>query len=276
MEGLYPPDLAEEWDAVGLVCGDRADAVRRVLFAVDPLPQVIDEALAWDADLLVTHHPLLLRGVTSVATDSWKGRAIHRLIQSRCALFTAHTNADVASGGVSDALAASLQLRGLSPLRPWPGQPSMGLGRVGELDTGCTLGEFASRVAAAIPPTPGGVRCLGELDGMVRRVAVCGGAGDGLLSDVVAAGVDAFVTADLRHHPASEHLADGGPALIDAGHWASEWPWLPMAAAALTDALKAGGLAATTVETRVSSLATDPVTEWIPSREGQTAERQHN
>ena len=263
LDALYPPETAEEWDAVGLVCGDRGDLVRRVLFAVDPAPDVVDEALAWDADVLVTHHPLLLRGVHGVATDSWKGRAIHRLIRGGCALFTAHTNADVARGGVNDALADALGLYDVRELTDT--ESGVGLGRIGRLDVESTLGRLAERVASVLPSTPAGVRVLGPLDRHVRDVAVCGGAGDSLLADVVASGADAFVTADLRHHPASEHLSSDGPGLIDAGHWATEWPWLPVAATALVEALEVRGIGAATVETRVSTLVTDPVTGWFSS-----------
>jgi putative NIF3 family GTP cyclohydrolase 1 type 2 len=115
------------------------------------------------------------------------------------------------------------------------------------------------------------VRSFGALDRRVRRVAVCGGAGDSLLPDAARSGVDVFVTADLRHHPASEHLAEGGPALIDPGHWASEWPWLPKAATAMVEALEVGGHAAATVETRVSTLVSDPVTGWYPSGGSSTS-----
>ena len=113
--------------------------------------------------------------------------------------------------------------------------------------------------------TPGGVKYFGDGDRPIRRVAVCGGAGDGLLLDATRAGADAFVTADLRHHPASEHLAGGGPALIDPGHWASEWPWLALAASALIEGLNTDGADATTVETRVSTIVTDPASGWVPS-----------
>ena len=100
LERRYPPGSAESWDAVGLAVGDPGAVVRRVLFAVDPVDEVVDEAVALGADLLVTHHPLLLRGVHSVAATTAKGRAVHRLIENRVALFTAHTNADVADPGV--------------------------------------------------------------------------------------------------------------------------------------------------------------------------------
>lgn len=266
LEQQYPPETAEEWDAVGLACGDRAASLRRVLFAVDPSPEVIDEAIGWDADLLVTHHPLLLRPIHAVSSDTWKGRAIQRLVKADCALFTAHTNADVARGGVNDALAAALGLTNLSPLRVSPLVSSgIGLGRVGELPTPTTVDAFARTVASALPTTPAGVRYFGDPTKTVSRVAVCGGAGDGLLPDVAHAGVDVFVTADLRHHVASEHLAGGGPALIDPGHWASEWPWLESAARSLLEGLEALGGGATTVETRVSTLVTDPVSGHVTS-----------
>lgn len=371
LDARYPPATAEAWDAVGLTCGDRDAPLARVMFAVDPLPDVVDEALAWGADLLVTHHPLLLSPTHSVATDTWKGSTLHRLIRGGCALFTAHTNADVAAGGVNDALADALGLVDLSPLRPWPDDPAdkvvvfvpsgdtdavvdamaaagagglgryrrcawtvegtgtftpqegatpaigavgrrevlhesrvemivprshrsavlaalhsahpyeevavdvielaasssdTGLGRVGHLTATTTLGEFAQLVADAIPATPGGVRFFGSPDAAVARVAVCGGSGDSLLDDASRAGVDVFVTADLRHHRASEHLAAGGPALVDPGHWASEWPWLPQAARQLTTALEATHPSATTVETCVSRVVTDPVAGHVRSR----------
>lgn len=116
----YDPGWAESWDAVGLVCGDPAAAVERVHFAIDPVEQVAQQAIAARAQLLVTHHPLYLGGTTSVAATSAKGRLIHRLIGSGVALYVAHTNADVAKPGVNDALAATLGLRDTDPLSPLP------------------------------------------------------------------------------------------------------------------------------------------------------------
>ncbi len=251
LEAAYPPDRAESWDAVGLVCGDPAQPVSRVLFAVDPVATVAEEALDWGADLIVTHHPLYLRGITSVAATTPKGRLIHALIKRDVALYTAHTNADVANPGVSDALARAVGLAGdLVPLRPLADDPSCGLGRVGDLPEETTLGEFAERAAAGLPRTPRGIRVAGEESRRVSRVAVSGGAGDSLLATARAAGVDVFLTADLRHHPASEFTEEGGPALIDAAHWATEWPWLSGAASILD----ASGV---NVETRVSATVTD-------------------
>ncbi|MFF0246313.1 Nif3-like dinuclear metal center hexameric protein [Streptosporangium sandarakinum] len=256
LESTYDPRWAESWDAVGLVCGDPAAPVRRILFAVDPVPVVAEEALAWGADLIVTHHPLYLRGTTSVAVTTFKGRLVHTLIRNDIALFAAHTNADVADPGVSDALARAVGLTGpLTPLVPAADDPRRGLGRIGSPPAPVTLREFARQAARGLPATAGGLRIAGDPDREVRRVAVSGGAGDSLLGAARAAGVDVFLTADLRHHPASEFTEEpGGPALIDAAHWATEWPWLADAARRLASGLAAKG---NTVETRVSETVTD-------------------
>ena len=265
LETAYDPRWAQSWDAVGLVCGDPAAPVNRVLFAVDPVEAVLDEALDWGADLIVSHHPLLLKPVHGVGADTFKGRAVHRLITGGCALFTAHTNADVAVPGVSDALALALGLTVTGPILPLDGYPGsgLGLGRFGTLPEAEPLSAFAERVAAALPATAAGVRVAGDSSAPIRRVAVCGGAGDDreLLAAVRAAGADAYVTADLRHHPAGEAREAGpGTALVDVAHWASEWPWLRAAAERLAADVSARHAGRDTVETRVSTAITDPWT----------------
>ena len=118
LDDAYPPRLAESWDSVGLVAGDPQARIGAVMFAVDATADVVDEAIEWGADLLVVHHPLLLRGVDTVAADTPKGALIHRLIRAGCALFTAHTNADSADPGVSDALAKALGVTATRPIAP--------------------------------------------------------------------------------------------------------------------------------------------------------------
>ena len=254
LEKAYPPDLAESWDAVGLVCGHPSTAVQRVLFCVDPTESTVDEAADFGAQLLVAHHPLLLRGVHGVPADDPKGALVHKLIRSGIGLYCAHTNADTARRGVSDALASALGLTVTGPLVPHAESPSTGLGRVGLLDEPEPFGSFVRRVAAALPTTAWGVRGAGDPGREIRAVAVCGGAGDSNLDVAAEAGVDAYVTADLRHPPAAEHLAAGGPALVDVAHWASEWPWCQQAADVVAADLP------DTVEVLVSTRRTDPWT----------------
>ena len=116
LERAYPKELAADWDAVGLVCGDPAEPLTSVLVAVDPVPETVDEAVDQGAELLLTHHPLLLRGVHGVGADTPKGALVHRLVRAGTALFTAHTNADAADPGVSDALAEAIGLTVTGPL----------------------------------------------------------------------------------------------------------------------------------------------------------------
>ncbi len=261
LEARYPPALAADWDAVGLTCGDPDASVARVLFAVDPVSTVVDEALALQADMIVTHHPLFLHGVHSVAAVDHKGRLIHSLVSHGVALFSAHTNADHARPGVSDALADALGVLECRPLVPEAGSLTEGSGRIGDLGRAISLGEFAERVRAALPPTRHGVRLAGDETGLVRTVAVCGGAGDAFLS-AAAAAADVYVTSDLRHHRAQDHLLDGGCALVDVAHWASEWPWLPVAAQQLRADAAARG---STVDVHVSTIPTDPWTQHLGS-----------
>lgn len=373
LEGLYPAASAQSWDAVGLVCGDPDQVVTKVMLAIDPVDEVVDEAVEWGADLLLTHHPLLLRAVHGVPATTFKGRVVHRLIKGDCALFVAHTNADVASPGVSDALARVIGLDQLEPLVPQPvadldkvvvfvphddadrlvdalaeagageigdyrrcawtttgtgtftpqpgASPAIGtvgeaervgetrvemvlprqrrsavvralrdahpyeepafdvleladlgsgtgIGRIGVLEQAVTLETFAQHVATVLPATVQGVRVSGPLDAQVQRIAVCGGSGDDLFAAVRASGADVYLTADLRHHPASEareHVAGGRPYLVDVAHWASEWPWLAGCESRLLSGL---GDRASTVETRVSTTRTDPWTSHVPSRGG--------
>ncbi|WP_161958503.1 Nif3-like dinuclear metal center hexameric protein [Ornithinimicrobium cavernae] len=257
LERLYPLDTAQSWDRVGLVSGDLDQPVRRIHLAVDPTLAVIEEAKQAGADLVITHHPLLLRGIHSVATTTAKGAAVTELIVNDIALYCAHTNADVADPGVGQALAEACGLSGTQALEITEGQE---LGRVGDLPEPLGLAEFARRLHEALPRTAGGVRVSGPADGTVRRVAVLGGAGDSSFEAVRASGADVYVTADLRHHPALEareeaSLTGGTPYLVDAGHFASESLWLPGLASRLVTEL---GPAAARLEVHVSQVRTDP------------------
>jgi len=356
LDEAYPPRLAQPWDSVGLVCGDPDDVLDSVTVAVDATPAVVDEIP--ENGLLLAHHPLLLRGVDTVAASTPKGALVHRLIRTGRSLFTAHTNADSASPGVSDALAHAVGLTVEAVLEPltaaadldkwvvyvprenaeavqaavfaagaghigdyshcsWsvsgigqflpqegaspavgsvgtvervaedrfevvapararsgvlaamraahpyeepafdifallPPPSDAGLGRIGTLARPEPLRSFVSRVGAALPQTSWGVRAAGDPDMLVSRVAVCGGAGDSLLAAAAGADVQAYVTADLRHHPADEHRRASNVALVDVAHWASEFPWCEQAA----DILRSRFGAALPV--RVCTIRTDP------------------
>ncbi len=254
VESLWPLSGAASWDAPGLLSGDPLQNVAAIHLAVDAVPEVAAEAVQFGADLLLVHHPLLLRGVTSIAEDQFKGAVLATLIRSGCALIAAHTNADVVETGTSAALAARLRLVDVSPITVGD-SATCGIGRTGRLEQPVTLGQLARTLANLLPPTATGIRVSGDYSKSIEDVALCGGAGDSLLGHDRVLSSDVYITSDLRHHPASEFRENaklcGGPALIDVSHWASEWLWLDTAAAELRLALP--GLLVT-----VSELRTDP------------------
>ncbi len=374
VEAAFPARLAQEWDAVGLVCGRPDAPVNSIMLTVDVTEDVVAQALADGVDFILAHHPLMLNGVTSVAPSDAKGRIIHDLIENQVALFVAHTNADSARPGVSDALAELLGLVDTQPLEPVgdtpldkvtvyvPGaaaQPVLnalseagagrignyercgyfvegtgtflplhgadphigrvgvveevaelrlemvlprtkraavvtalhdahpyeepafdlteivnadtltaaslgtGLGRVGRLPQAMALSELCAVVADVLPATSHGVRVAGDLTRMVSRVAVCGGSGDSLLAAANQANADVYLTADLKHHRVVDHLAEKGCAIIDVAHYASEFPWCPQTAVALSAWLVEQG---DNVAVTVSEIVTDPWTEHVDPR----------
>ncbi len=254
VEKLWPASGAAEWDASGLIAGDPSAPVLRLHLAVDTVLETVDEAVAFDADLLLTHHPLLLRGVTSVAEDGYKGAVLSRLIRSGCALIAAHTNADTVETGTSAVFAERLGLSELRPIVPGADR-AFGTGRVGRLAEPTTVGRLARRLAELLPATASGIRVSGDFDAVAQTVALCAGAGDSLLRDPAVLAADVYISSDLRHHPVSEFRENarmtGGPALIDVSHWASEWLWLDVAAAELQAELPE-------VIVTVSEIRTDP------------------
>ena len=230
-------------------------AVERVLLAVDAVAATVDEAIELDADLLIAHHPLLLRGVTSIAEDRYKGALLARLIRARLrARRRAHERRRRRARHLGRPRRAAGPRRRRARSCPAPTPRSASAASAASPEP-TTLGRLARLLADLLPPTATGVRVAGGYDDPVETVALCGGAGDSLLADPAVRAADVYITADLRHHPASEAreqaLVGGGPALIDVSHWASEWLWLDAAAAELRAAHP-------DLDVRVSELRTDP------------------
>lgn len=209
LETLYPLRYAESWDYPGLIVGDLSAPVRRIEFAADPTMEVVRQAIERGTDLLVCHHPLLFRSVHEVSGLGVHGDIVRRLSQAGCALWVGHTNADAAYRGTGMAAADLFGLVDQRPLLPIDDPTAVqpvGLGRVGSLPEPMTLEAFARRVADVLPHTELGVQVCGPLDATVRTVAVLPGSGDSLFDEVRAAGVDVYVTSDLRHHPATDAI----------------------------------------------------------------------
>lgn len=240
-EKLWPTNLAEEWDVVGLVSGSRNKEIASVLLTVDVTAEVVEHAKQIGANLILAHHPLLLKGVTSVTESSAKGSVLTELIRSDIALYSAHTNADSVESGTSAVLAKLLSLKNSKPLSPIPGT-SLGIGQIGSLVKPLTLGDLAALLNDILPPTATGVRVAGSFEKKVSTVALCAGAGDSYLELALDAGADVYITSDLRHHRAQEILelakARGVDfALIDISHWAAEFVWLETASKELQEQL---------------------------------------
>ena len=209
LETLYPLRYSESWDHPGLIVGDLSAPVRRIEFAADPTMEVVRQAVERGTDLLVCHHPLLFRSVHEVSGLGVHGDIVRRLSQAGCALWVGHTNADAAYRGTGMAAADLFGLVDQRPLVPIDDPTAVhpvGLGRVGSLPEPMTLEAFARRVADVLPHTERGVRVGGPLDATVRPVGVLPGSGDSLFDEVRAAGVDVYVTSDLRHHPATDAI----------------------------------------------------------------------
>jgi len=243
------PESSAAWDSVGLVVGAPSNDIERILLTVDVTEAIVQQAIDESVSLIIAHHPLLLRGVTSIAETTSKGMLVSQLLRHNIALYTAHTNADAAWPGVSDALAESIGLQ----VRPELAlEVETGIGRVGELVEPMSALDFAQQVAAGIPKSASAIQLAGDGHKVIKTVAVCGGAGDSLLEAVSVLNVDAYVTSDLRHHVASEFLATNDCVLINIAHWAGEWPWLNQLARQMGDAF------GDKVKVIVSQIPTDP------------------
>lgn len=273
LDTMYPREWAEPWDRVGLVAGNPEWEMTRMRLAVDPTLAEARAAATHPGTLLVTHHPLLLKGAHFLPATSGKGAVVTEILRSSSALWCGHTNIDRSLSGTVGAWISALDVRHTRPLVPSSDNGGkadgtrsplvsrtelFGLGVVGELPHPTTVADLARTIAQQVPATAQGVLFTGSRERDVRSIAVCPGAGDSFLEEATAAGVDAYITSDLRHHPALEHLESRAnhtevPALIDLPHYASEFLYLPHLAARLREIFPQ-------VTIEVSELSSDPFT----------------
>lgn len=222
LETLAPRSMKMDWDNVGLLCGSRKAEVTKILVALDPFEGVCQEAAAWGADLIVTHHPLIFQALKSITDDTSIGRSIQLLCRENISAINAHTNLDCAPGGVNDRLAAALGLSEIAVIDPMGVDAKgkeWGLLRKGTVKERA-LSDFLPTVKAAL-----GCEGLRYVDGgrPVRQVAVGGGACASELMNAYHAGCDTFVTSDVKYNQFWD-AKDLGINLIDAGHFYTENP----------------------------------------------------
>jgi dinuclear metal center YbgI/SA1388 family protein len=221
IELRYPKSLAVEWDVVGFATNNSNIEVNNILLTIDVTEGVVAEAIEKSVDLIISHHPLILdpNEISDIQTKRIQMR--QKLEENNIALYVAHTNADIAQGGVNDSLAKVIGLQNVEAF----GLEKMA--RKGKLTTQVTLREFANFLKDKLPQVEGSIQVSGKLDSKVSKVGLCGGSGSSLLEEVRKEDVDVFVTADLKHHAVSDNENMNGPALVSVSHWASEWVWLP-------------------------------------------------
>ncbi len=252
-ETLWPAAGAEPWDAPGFV-STHGDALTGILLTVDVTGAVLAEARAKGCNLVVAHHPFLLKGTQEVNHDSLKGSVLSFAVKNSIAVFSAHTNADIVENGVSDVIAKKLGLTDLAPLVSTA--DPVGHGRIGRLAQPMQLQRFAALVAEVLPFSARGVAVAGDPEQEVSTVALCGGAGDSFIDAALASAADVYVTSDLRHHPTLDATSTPRQkplALVDVSHWAAESLWLESAASSIQNAHEG-------VPVYVSEVVTDP---WV-------------
>lgn len=214
MEEIAPPAMAEEWDNVGLMLGRRCKAVKKLLLALDITGEVVQQAIAQKADMIITHHPLIFRGLKRVTDNEWQQELLLTLAEKGIAVYSAHTNLDCVSSGVNDVLAKKLHLDSVDVL-----DSDNGLGRIGIVPA-CSLQEFAAMVKKVLRAD---YVAVGDAGKQVHKVAVCGGAGSDLISLALLCGADTLITGDIKYHEAQQAVFSGLN-VIDAGHQPTELP----------------------------------------------------
>lgn len=214
MEEIAPPVMAEDWDNVGLMLGRRCKAVKKLLLALDITGEVVQQAIAQKADMIITHHPLIFRGLKRVTDNEWQQELLLTLAEKGIAVYSAHTNLDCVSSGVNDVLAKKLHLDSVDVL-----DSDNGLGRIGIVQA-CSLHEFAAMVKKVLRAD---YVAVGDAGKQVHKVAVCGGAGSDLISLALLCGADTLVTGDIKYHEAQQAVFSGLN-VIDAGHQPTELP----------------------------------------------------
>lgn len=215
---LAPLELAEDWDNVGLLVGDPAAPLERVMTCLTLTPDVASEAVDRGVQLIVSHHPLPFRPVAKLTADSVAGETLWRLARAGVAVYSAHTAYDSCVGGVNDQLAQVFALTDVTPLAPSESGPG-GVGRSGQAYGGALIGTLATRAASTL--NAGSIRVVGEPDRPAGRVAIACGSGGSLLDLAIGAGCQTFITGEMSFHDCLK-ARSSGVGVVLLGHFASE------------------------------------------------------
>lgn len=219
---IAPLKYAETWDNVGLMVGSRKSEVNKIMLCMDVTARVIEESIDKGANLIVSHHPFLFSKLKSVDFDTMTGQQISKLIKNDINVISAHTNLDVAVGGVNDTLAEAIGLIGCEKLKPYIPEGfevDMGLGKVGFLPNELAFNEFIDLIKKNLKIQS--LRAIGVYPETVKKVATFCGSFDGDLGSVIRHNVDVLITGDIKYHTALD-AREMGLCILDVGHYASE------------------------------------------------------
>ncbi|MBW1850887.1 MAG: Nif3-like dinuclear metal center hexameric protein [Deltaproteobacteria bacterium] len=219
LEEIAPARLAETWDNPGLQVGSYSQEIMKIFMALDPTLKALRSASEHHAQLLLTHHPLIFAPLSQLDTNVYPGNVISETVKRGISIVAAHTNLDVAAGGINDILSELLGLQHAEVLEETAGMDGVGLGRIGELPKPKTLLSIINDIQRIFGSEK--LRLVAHQDIRIHRIAVVGGSGGGLVARAFEKGADLLITGDIGHHHAlmAESL---GIALIDAGHFHTE------------------------------------------------------
>ena len=215
IEEFAPLSIQEKWDNSGLLVGSPDQDVNGVLIGFDCTPELVDEAVACGADMIVTHHPLIYGGLKKIAPEDPVGLTVIKAVSAGIAVYAAHTTADKVIAGVSGAMARRLGLKDVKVLDEET--EGVGMGAVGDLPEPMSGEEFIAHVKAAFGLSL--ARCSHPLDIPVRRVAMCGGSGSSLIGKAMESGAQAYICGDISYH---HFFTPKDFMVIDIGHFEGE------------------------------------------------------
>ncbi len=228
LDELAPERLAFEWDNPGLLAGRADKEIRKVLVALDVTDQVVEQAMVEQADLLLTHHPLIFKPLKKINDEHFIGRRIVRLLQADICYYAMHTNFDIAPGCMADLAAERLGLNAEGPLEvtgEMDGRP-VGIGRIGTLPEPMAVASLAQQVKERFGLPFVTVYGMEQVAGDVSRVAVSPGSGGSMIRHGLEGKAQVLITGDIGHHEGIDAAANG-MAVIDAGHYGLEHIFIP-------------------------------------------------
>ena len=219
LEKKYNPELAEKWDNSGLIVGRKESNISAIIICLDVTADVIEQAVANRAELIISHHPLIFSEIKKITGDTLLGKKILKLAENKIAVYSIHTNADSAANGLNDYILEKLALNGEKSV--WlknDSYPESGLGRILEFKKKMDVHEISEIIKERLNLKK--LRIAGNENKKVKKIAVLTGAGGSLIPEIDN-NIDLYITGDLKHHETLDAL-ENGLTLIDLGHYESE------------------------------------------------------